>query len=298
MKTICFFVAVLCLLAVVSSSAVTISPVPTHSGAASSRPSSVPSTIPSTVPSTVPSTEPSTVPSAVPSTASSTAPSTAPSTVPSTVPSPEPWESNPLIVNRSTTNPELLRRLRALRQNVRDKGCEVNLCFALQGDEFITESEFQAQKDFVDLIVAILTTDEPGNFCAVQYGRTTKFISSLTKNKIRFLNRVANAKQVKGLQTNIAAALGYTGFQLRPRIEDANKIILLGDGLETIGFRPRRVAKRVLEDGTGICAVAVGGFSTDALLSIVKDENLIFEIDEFFDLAEVIYGFVTDICGL
>lgn len=205
------------------------------------------------------------------------------------------WVNNSLI--KSSTDPNILRKLRALTQDVRDKGCEVNLCFALQGDDFITDNEFQAQKDFVDLIVAILTTDEPGNFCAVQYGRTTRPISPLTKRKIRFLNKVARAKRVGGLQTNIAAALGYTGFQLRPRQEDANKIIILGDGLETIGFRPRFVARRVRKDGTRICAVAVGGFSTAALKDITKDPNLIFEIDDFFDLAEVVVGFVNDVCG-
>lgn len=208
----------------------------------------------------------------------------------------EPWEGNPLI--NSSTDPEILLKLRALTQNVRDRGCEVNLCFALQGDDFVTEAEYQAQKDFVDLIVAILTTDEPGNFCAVQYGRTTGRISPLTQYKIPFLNKVANAKQVGGLQTNIAAALGYTGFQLRPRKEDANKVILLGDGLETIGFAPRFVARRIRKEGIRICAVAIGGFSTNALRAITGDGNLIFEIDSFFDLAEVVVGFVNDVCGL
>lgn len=205
----------------------------------------------------------------------------------------EDWETNPLI-----TDPEALKRLRALRQNVVDNGCEVNLCFALQGDDFITDVEFDAQKNFVDLIVAILTTDEPGNYCAVQYGRTTGPISNLTSDKIEFLNRVASTNRVGGLETNIAAALGYTGFQLRPRVEDSNKIILLGDGLETIGFAPRKIAEIIREEGTGICAVAVGGFSTEALEDITGDPNLIFEIDEFFDLGEVVVGFVNDICDL
>lgn len=202
--------------------------------------------------------------------------------------------SNPLVKN---TDPELLRKLRALAQNVRDRGCDVNLCFALQGDDFITEYEFEAQKNFVDLIVAILTTDQPGNFCAVQYGRTTKAISPLTKNKLQFLNRLDSASQVGGLNTNIASALGYTGFQLRARVEDANKIIILGDGLETIGFPPRRIARQIRSEGIRICAVAVGGFDTTALEDITGDPNLVLEIDQFFDLAEIVVGLVSDVCG-
>lgn len=204
----------------------------------------------------------------------------------------DPIRDNPLV-----TNPKLLRELRALAQNVRDKGCDVNLCFALQGDDFVTDYEFETQKNFVDLMVAILTTDQPANFCAVQYGRTTKAISPLTKNKNRFLRKLDRATRVGGLDTNIAAALGYTGFQLRARTEDAKKLIILGDGLETIGFRPRRIAKRIRSEGTRICAVAVGGFDTEALEDITGDPNLVLKIDEFFELAEIVVGLVSDVCG-
>lgn len=216
-------------------------------------------------------------------------------TIPNTVHQAEEWETNPLVVG----SPEVLRKLRALRQNVRDTGCDVNLCFALQGDEFITDEDFEDQKNFVDLMVAILTTDKPGNYCAVQYGLTTKHIHKLSGEKRNFLKDVRKAQRVGGdLETNIAAALGYTGFQLISREEDANKIIILGDGLESIGFAPKRIAKVVRARGVDICAVAVGGFSTVALQDIVGgDLNKIFTIDGFFELAEVVYGFVNDVCG-
>lgn len=207
----------------------------------------------------------------------------------------DPIGDNPLVKN--STNPKLLQQLRGLAQNVRDKGCDVNLCFALQGDDFVTDYEFETQKNFVDLMVAILTTDQPANFCAVQYGRTTKAISRLDKRKFRFLRKLYRAKQVGGLDTNIAAALAYTGFQLRARTEDAKKLIILGDGLDTIGFRPRRIADRMRKDGTRICAVAVGGYDTLALEDITGDPNLVLEIDQFFDLAELVVGLVSDVCG-
>lgn len=211
----------------------------------------------------------------------------------------KPWFKNPLLKKiKRETRPKVLKQLRALRQNVRDKGCDVNLCFALQGDDFITDKEFQDQKDFVDLMVAILTTDEPGNYCAVQYGRTTYPISPLTFKKSQFLRNIQRVRKIGGLDTNIAGALAYTGFQLRPRVEDANKIIILGDGLESVGFRPKRIAKRVHKDGIDISAVAVGGASYPALKEIVGyDKNKVVEIDEFFELAEIVVGLVTDVCG-
>lgn len=207
----------------------------------------------------------------------------------------QPWTKNPLL---RETDPKVLQQLRGLRQKVRDTGCDVNLCFALQGDDFITNEEFTDQKNFVDLMVAILTTDEPGNYCAVQYGRTTRAISPLTGKKFQFLRKVRNAKRVGGFDTNIAAALGYTGFQLRARLEDANKVIILGDGLESVGFAPIRIARRIRKDRIDISAVAVGQFSLSGLKQIVgNDRNKIVTIDGFFELAEIVVGLVNDVCG-
>lgn len=205
------------------------------------------------------------------------------------------WEQNPLLRN---TDPETLRKLRALSQNVRDNGCDVNLCFALQGDDFITDAEFEDQKNFVDLMVAILTTDRGGNYCAVQYGRTTKAISRLTKHKEHFLNTLYHTQRVGGEHTNIASALGYAGFQLRPRDGDANKLILLSDGLDSVGFAPRYIANRVRKDGIDISAVAVGGSSYYGLLDIVGgDANRVVTIDGFFELGEIVAGLVSNVCG-
>lgn len=208
---------------------------------------------------------------------------------------PPAWEGNPLL---KTTNPDTLRKLRALAQDVNNLGCEINLCFALQGDDFITDEEFEDQKNFVDLMIAILTTDKPGNYAGVQYGRTTRSISPLMGQKEMFLGKLHEAARVGGLHTNVASALGYCGFQLRPRTEDANKIILLGDGLDSVGFRPRFIAKRVRQDSIDISAVAVGGVSYTGLIDIVGgDPNKVMTIDGFFELGEIVIGLITNVCG-
>lgn len=206
-----------------------------------------------------------------------------------------PWESNPLL---STTNPETLQKLRAVAQDVNDLGCDVNLCFALQGDDFITDEEFEDQKNFVDLMIAILTTDAPGNYAGVQYGRTTRSISSLSGDKEYFLSKLHESARVGGLHTNVASALGYCGFQLRPRQEDANKIVLLGDGLDSVGFRPKFVANRVRKDNIDISAVAIGGVSFTGLIEIVGgDPNKVVTIDGFFELGEIVVGLISSVCG-
>lgn len=194
------------------------------------------------------------------------------------------------------TNTTRLQELRALRQNVVDNGCDINLCFAIDGSGSVTPAQFQKQKDFVDLIVNILTTDEPGNFCAVQYGTSLKAISPLTKKRNRFLKKLQRSKQVGGL-SNVAGGLGYTGFQLRPRVEDANKVIILGDGFDSIGFRPKVVATQILEDDVDICAVAVGISDVEGLNAITGDPGRVVRLKDFFDLGEIVVDVVNDACG-
>lgn len=202
------------------------------------------------------------------------------------------WENNPYV----TTDPELLKELRGLRQKVVDRGCDINLCFAIDGSGSVTPAQFQKQKDFVDLIVNIITTDEPGNYCAVQYGTSLRAISPLTKKKGKFIRKLHKSKQVGGL-SNIAGALGYTGFQLRPRTEDANKLVILGDGFDSIGFRPRKISTRILSEGIDICAIAVGPSDVQGLNAITGDPGRVLRLASFFELSEIIVDIVNDACG-
>lgn len=186
---------------------------------------------------------------------------------------------------------------RAARQKVVDKGCEVNLCFGIDGSNSTNPIEFKKQVDFVDLMVNILTTDEGGNFCAVQYSTFNSAISSLTSKKKSFIRKLHRAVQNGGL-SNIGGALGYLHFQLRPRVEDANKIVLLGDGFDSQGADPVLVANRIhLEGTTDICAVEVGNADSELLAKITGDENRVVHLDNFFELGEIIVGLVNDICG-
>lgn len=209
------------------------------------------------------------------------------------------WETLPFI---EYVPAPILKDLRAARQNVVKNGCPVNLCFALQGDTFITDRQFQRQKEFIELIVAITTTDDRGNFCAAQYGRSTTAISPLTKKRFEFLDALdATSKLgngIRGSQTNIAAALAYTGFQVRTRVADPKKVILFGDGVETIGGQPRRVARKIESEGTEICAVAVGSSkSISDLEDIVGDPTRVFRINDYFDLAEIVVATVNQVCN-
>lgn len=204
------------------------------------------------------------------------------------------WESSPVLAGVSA---DFLRDLRALRQNVRTRGCPVNLCFAIQGTNFITANEWDRQKDFIELILAITATDEPGNYCAVQYGRSTLPISPLTQQRVPFVNAVQSSVQVGGNSVNVGSPLAYAGFQLRTRWDYPRKIVLMGEGINDIGPEPFRVARRIRREGTDICAVVVGQSNDiEALETITDDSNRVFKIAQYFDLSEVIVSIVNDVC--
>lgn len=205
------------------------------------------------------------------------------------------WRNNPLV--RGKFN--LIRKLSGLVARIEDATCRVNLCFVLQGDRSISNSDFINQKNFVDLMVAILTTDQKSNFCAVQYGAKHRPISKLTDRKIRFLNKVLRVRQLGGGGRNIAAAIRYASRQLDDEPKDVNKIIVLGDGISDIGFRAAQFADRVNDGIANICAVGVGDFSIPVLAQLTDgDTNRVFTINGFFDLGEVVTGLINDVCGL
>lgn len=202
---------------------------------------------------------------------------------------------NPLV--QKSTDPNILRRLRALREDVQNIGCKVNICFAIQGGGSISPIDFQDQINFLDLIANVLTTDDNGGLCAVQYGRLATPISFLTDNRPLFAKRLDMATQVGGNQSNIAAALGYTAFQLRPQ-KGANKIVLFADGFESVGSNPKRIAQKIQEDGIQLCAVGVGEFSVARLQDIVGSPERVLATDGFFELLEIIDALVYEVCGM
>lgn len=204
------------------------------------------------------------------------------------------WEHNALV---NPKDKQQMRQISAVHQEVLDKGCNMNLCFALDGSKSISENEFTDQKNFVDLIVAITGTDRRANYCAVQYHSNRTPISPLTGNKDTFLRRVQAAKLKRG-GTNIAAGIRYATHQLRSQVGDANKLVLLGDGFKTVGRSPKSAARSFLRVAGPICAVAVGPSDIKGLTDITGDANRVFNIGQFLELSEIIVQVVVDVCEL
>lgn len=172
----------------------------------------------------------------------------------------------------------------------------MNVCFAIDGSGSINSKDFDIELNFVNLVASIISTDREINFCAVQYSETTSAISPLTDNRLEFLENVSDTKQDGG-RTNLAAALGYTIVQLFPFPHDANKIIVLGDGLSNIGFAPAFVAGTFIDGGGSISAVAVGGSDVDELALVTQDKKKVFYVAEFAQLVIELDNVVNQACG-
>jgi len=203
--------------------------------------------------------------------------------------------------NSLIATPEALLIARGLRQRVINQGsCNPNLCFALDGSGSITTADYTAQKEFVELIAAIVGVDTDAAFAAVQYGLRNIGISSLTNDVDEFLLDVAASNLASAPRTFIAAGLGWCIQELRARPEDANKIVLLGDGRSNFGGNPVPIAKKFRKpvgDGA-ICAVGIGFRDRRVLKRITGSRTRVLAIHDYFELLDILDQVVTEICGL
>lgn len=197
---------------------------------------------------------------------------------------------------RNSSDSRIVSRLLALRQLVQDNGCRANVCFILQGDDSISSIDFQNQKSFVDLIASVITTDDSGGLCALQYGGPTQYISPLTDDRDLFFDRLDMARKVGGKASGFAEALDKARSEFIPHSEAANKIVLLTNYFD-IG---RSVAKSVSQTdflcNLPVCLVSVGQLNLKST-GFCPLLNL-FPVSDFFHLLEIIDALVFDICGI
>ena len=215
-------------------------------------------------------------------------------------PPPDPRPLEEIIPGNSLiASPEALLRARGLRQMVTAQGtCNPNVCFALDGSGSVSEGEFEAQRDFVTLVAAIVGADTDAAFAAVQYGLRNIAISSLTNDVDSFLLDVDASELARADRSFIAAGLGFCINELRPRPEDANKIVLIGDGESNFGGNPIPIARRFRQPrGNGaICAVGIGFRNLRVLRRITGSRSRVLDIDEFFELLDILDQVVFEIC--
>lgn len=183
-------------------------------------------------------------------------------------------------------------------------GCNANVCFAIDGSRSLAKSgEFEAEKNFVLDLMAVIGVDDAVEVAAVQYGTSSSAISPLTANLEDFITKVADEKPLKSKRTFVAAGINYCFGQLFRRPGEANKIVLLGTAKSQIGSSAVRRANEFRQaTGGEVCTVAAGFADTRELLAIAGgDPEKVFLVGSFLEvlkLQALIEGLVEGICNI
>ena len=180
--------------------------------------------------------------------------------------------------------------------------CNPNVCFALGGGP-LRNRQYKMQKEFVQLVAAVIGGDPTVALSAVRYGHLNTVISRLTPNIDRFLVKVKRSKRRGRFETKIVGsglgrAMKFCIKELRHRTEDANKIVFFGDGQSDFDRIAVKHAQRFRPPGGrgAICAVGIGLANTTGLTAITGDPTKVLAIDGYFELLDIIEALVRDIC--
>lgn len=191
-----------------------------------------------------------------------------------------------------------------LQDKIVAKGsCNPNLCFGLDGSNLISNRNYERQREFVQLIAATLAIDKNVRMSAYQYGLRLQPISDLTDDIDSFLLKMNLAKRERTLEFSfLAPALFQCQRDFRPYPEDANKIVLIGDGRTNYGSRSLaiRVAEQFLPpyNNGAICAVYVRRPSVRFLEKITQNPDNVLFVEDYFYFDEILGEMVHDICNL
>lgn len=205
---------------------------------------------------------------------------------------------------RSTSNLTNLQIVRALSKAVRDNGaCKINACFALQGSRFIPAQIYIIQKMIVSIVARVVVSGSSAQVAAVQYSAANSAISPLTRNATQLVQNLSSSNRGKLRESFIGGAILYCADQIRAFPDDTNKMVLLGNGQNTLGFDPFSRADVFRRLGGEIFAVGIGPrLNEQTLLKIVDgDDSNLFVIrgrnrDEV--VIDTIVGLVSGLCGI
>lgn len=155
--------------------------------------------------------------------------------------------------------------------------CSANICFAIDGSALISSQVFALQKAFVALVASLLSTSSDAFYAAVQYAETTTPVEPPTTDIVTFLDSLLAVEQTGKADRNIAAGLGYCGFQLRGRDatdETKGALVIIGSSSSTTGFGPEVIAEGIKKfpNPPRIFGVATEGYK-GRFRTIVGEDN-------------------------
>lgn len=178
-------------------------------------------------------------------------------------------------------------------------GCNANVCFAIDGSGSIGDKEFLNEKNFVLDVASVIAVDQPAELGAAQYSTAVSPIHPLTPDIASFILAVQNTTQLNG-QSFVVGGVNYCFSQLWRRRNEANHMVILGDGKSDIGSDAVLRANLFRRIGGDVSVVAAGFADNTQLLAIAGGkQDHVFEVSSFLDvlaLQLIIESLVEQIC--
>lgn len=186
-----------------------------------------------------------------------------------------------------------------LRQKIADNGgCNINVCFAIDGSASVRQSGFDAEKQFIFDVEAIINFNRAIGLAATQFGATNSPISSLTSDANGFRLALNGATFLNGGATNIRDGISFCVAELLKSTSGPKKIVVLTDGRANRGGDPAPLADLFRAIGGEVCAVGVGFQDVSSLLAIAGgDTERVLTVDDFFRLADILEDLIAQVCG-
>lgn len=153
-----------------------------------------------------------------------------------------------------------------------DNNCNANFCFAIDGSNVLSRSEFLYQKAFVKDLVSIHTFGRKMELSAVQYSDKGAVIAPLTSATEKFM-KLVNSAQRQGGPSFVGAGIDACYNILKSRHDKKNKLVLIADGRTQATDDEVSSADALRAMGGEVWVLAVGFKDKERVLKIAGGDS-------------------------
>lgn len=195
----------------------------------------------------------------------------------------------------------LLNGALTLQERIDRRGCNVSVCYALDGSASLGLAEFSRIKEFVQVVALIVDTDEEARNGAIQFGLSNSLVSNLTTNATQFVQEVALTLFDAAPRTFTAAGVNGCSVQLRGTSSGSRIVtVVLSDGQTNFGVDATRLTQSFVEDipSADVLSVAVGDADFAELQSVSTNRSSVIDLRSEEQLSNATKRTVEFICQL
>lgn len=203
--------------------------------------------------------------------------------------------------NAFQRDPRLLNRALALQESIFEHGCNVNVCFAIDGSSDAGVSDFARSIEFTQIIALITDIDPRVRNSALQFGRINSDISPLTGDRDTFIRSFSNIGFANAPTAFVSAGvLGCKRMLGDHRGGPRPVIVVVGAGGPTVGVSPQRIAERFFRDmPTGsILSISTRRGRAQVFRGFSPRKKSAIDISNSMSIAGPMDAAVGFICGL